>query len=170
MPKQLAFILICVLLQALSLQAQDKPSITEKTLTKLNDKASSYNQKIDRQTQKYLRQLQKQERKFAKKLAKRDSTAAKQLLENSKAKYEDLQNSVTNTTEKAKQKITQYIPTLDSTTTALKFITDNPLVQQTKQYTDKAKQALSQYEALQNKLQQATNIKQQIKERRQELN
>lgn len=61
------------------------------------------------------------------------------------------------------------MPGLDSTTTALKFITQNPTLQQGKQYVDKAKTALQQYETLQQKIQSATDVKNFIKERKAQL-
>jgi hypothetical protein len=67
------------------------------------------------------------------------------LFAQSNGKYLALNDKVINSTNKLHQKVTDYLPGLDSTTTALKFITENPTLQQGKEYIQKAKTALAQY-------------------------
>ncbi len=144
-------------------------NVQQKTIEKLNTKAENLNNNIDKQTAKYLHKLEKQEKRFYRKLAKLDSTAAKQLFAQSQEKYAELSNKVKNSSNNLQQKITDYLPGLDSATTALKFIAENPTVKEGKEYLNKAKTALQQYETLQQKIQSATDVKNIIKQRKEQL-
>ncbi len=129
------------------------------------DKAKMLESKLDKKTAKALAQLKKQETSIIRKLQKTDSVAAKQLLDNVKANYKELEEKLKNP-----GKLQQYIPGLDSASTALRFIgQDNPLIQQAKQYQHKARDALAKVEALKAQLQKAESLKQFLKERKQYL-
>ncbi len=91
-------------------------------VTSITNKANTYNAAIDKQTVKYLHKLQRQEKKLYRKLAKLDSTAAQQLFANSNTTYQSLTLQITNPKAVAANKLTQYIPQLDSTITALNYL------------------------------------------------
>jgi hypothetical protein len=142
-------------------------TITNKTINKIEDKAITLNRQLDKQTKRYLHKLQKAEAKLLRKLQKKDSMAAKQLLETSKAHYSDFVRKVQNTTNKAAQPVRQYLHGLDSTTAALKFISENSAL--VKATTDKVKGALAQCETLQQKLMHVRHIEEQLQQRKAQL-
>jgi hypothetical protein len=172
---KLFFIVFLFLSNSRVLLAQDSTALptnakvlSAKQLTAINDKAISYNNKIDKQTEKYLRKIQKQEAKLKNKLMKVDSTAAKQLFDESQAYYTNLQNKLKDKTNKIKTaRVTQYLPGLDSMTTSLQFLKDNAAFTSTlKNANTKITDALGNYKELQNKLEVTKDITQFIKERK----
>jgi hypothetical protein len=172
---KLSFIVLLLLSNSCVLLAQDSTTLqtnasvlSTKQLAAINDKATTYNNKIDKQTEKYLQKIQKQEAKLKRKLMKLDSTAAKQLFEESQTYYADLQNKLKDKANKIKKaRVTQYLPGLDSMTTSLQFLKDNPALTNTlKNANTKITDALGNYKELQNKLEVTKDITQFIKERK----
>jgi hypothetical protein len=166
--------LLCIALTfALTGMAQqplpDSTEIKSKWLAQAAHRAETYNEKIDRQTEKYLRKLERQEKKLQRKLNRVDSTAAKALFSNAQSSYAQLSGKIKNSGAFVSPKVTDYLPLLDSSSTALKFITNNEALQQGAACLGKAKSALHQVEQLQQKLQSAADIKKIIAQRKEQL-
>ncbi len=155
-----------------SLQAQDGQSIDTGThlvsaryIQSVQSTASNLEDKLDKKTEKLLRKLQQQESRIYKKLQKTDSTKAKALLEQSEAQYKKLEQNIA----KLGKKGNTYIPSLDTLTSSLKFLQQNPQLLQLK---DNAKQltgAMDKVQGLQQQFNKAELVKKLIKERKQTL-
>ena len=131
-------------------------------VTSITNKANTYNAAIDKQTVKYLHKLQRQEKKLYRKLAKLDSTAAQQLFANSNTTYQSLTQQITNPKVVAANKLTQYIPQLDSTITALNYLNSIKSVVPLNNSDGK-------YNQLQHKLQATTQVQQLVANRKAQL-
>jgi hypothetical protein len=127
----------------------------------IGKKAEKLEEKIIAKSQKTLNRLQKQEEKIYRKMLRgKDSLMAKVSLAEIKNKYKTLQDKTGSSSITTAAR--QYIPKLDTLTTALKFLDQ-------KGASGKVKDALSKTESLQNRFQQAEEIKEFIRERRQQL-
>ncbi len=145
-------------------------NVTTKTILALNNNVEATNTKIDKQTIKYLYKIEKQEKKLQRKIAKLDSIAAAQLFAQSKENYEALENKLTNKATALKaNKITQYIPGLDSMVTGLQFIKDNNLATTIKNGTTTVEKSLQAYQQLQSKLEVTKQISSYLKQRKELL-
>jgi hypothetical protein len=148
--------------------AQDSistPQVSSKYFETVSKKANSLNEKLDKKSQKALERFQKEEQKLKRKLAKIDSLAANNVFSNAENKYKQLEEKL-----KGTNKLTQYIPNLDTTITSLKFLEQNSqLLSNVKDGKEKLTDALSKVKELESQLQKAENIKQFLKERRQYL-
>ncbi len=155
----------------MEIRAQDTAllQITTKRIRQIADNAADYNSKIDKQTAKYLKKLERQEERFARKLAKLDSAAGKALQESIKSRYGEFTDKINSKAVKVQQRLNETMPSMDSTTSILKFIAGNPLISNAKEYAAKTKKALDRYEGLQQKLQNANHITQLIRERKAQL-
>lgn len=133
----------------------------QKWSASIEKKASKLQDKIITKSQNTLSKLQKQEEKiYRRMLATKDSLQAKIVLAGIKNKYQSLQDKIKNPAIAKRAK--PYISKLDSLTTSLKFLDQNGVG-------GKVKDALAKTESLQNKFQQADEIKKFIRERRQQL-
>ncbi|MFL5787737.1 MAG: hypothetical protein ACJ748_06770 [Flavisolibacter sp.] len=137
-------------------------SLPDKLFASLDKKTHSIETSLDKQTTKYLARLQKQENKLRSKLFEKDSSLAKQLFNNVNHDYEALrsQKGKLNALENA------YSGHLDSLSTSLKFLNESNLQGLTGN--SSLQKTLSEYAALQNKL-NATNEIQKYISRRQQL-
>ncbi len=125
----------------------------------LSATADRLEKKLDKQTTKALQQLQKQEDRMRRKLQKIDTLKANEIFGPAKEK---LNKNLTG----AKQ----YIPSLDTLTSSLKFLEQNPqFLSAAKNAKEKLKQATEKMDGLKDKFQQAETIKKYLKERRQYL-
>lgn len=158
------------ILTGLRMQAQEDTAsvsspISKKYLEQVNAKAGSLEQKLDRQSEKIIAQILKQENKLKRKLARKDSAAATAVFGDAKQRYDQLQNKLAGT-----KKLQQYIPSLDTLNSSLKFLEQNPqLMAVTKDGPAKLKEAMSKVSGLQSEFQKAEEIKKFIKERKQYL-
>jgi len=135
---------------------QKLSAIVEKKLNKLEDKIISKSERI-------LRHLQKQEEKIYKRqLITKDSLIAKAKLAEIQAKYGELKQKLKNPVSAIPSNARQYIPHLDTLKTAFKFLDQQAA-------TSNIKNGLSTIESFEGKLQQAEEIKEFIRERRNEL-
>ena len=127
-------------------------------------KASRLEKKIVAKTEKTLSRLQKQEEKIYKNLlSTKDSLYAKAQLAEIQNRYDALRNKINNPpTEVSALGIKEYVPWVDSTQTALKFLSNQGV-------DGNVKDALSKVESLNGRLQDANEIKQFIRERREQL-
>lgn len=133
----------------------------QKFATSIGTKAEKLEDKLVAKSMKVLHKLQQHEEKlYHKMLPTKDSVQAKFALADFKNKYTTLKDklkspALSNATR-------QYIPHLDSLTTALKFLDQNGIP-------GNIKNALCKTKSLQDKFQQAEEIKKFIKERTEQL-
>jgi hypothetical protein len=167
MGKALVFILVFFVFNS-TVKAQDSALITNsnrqlpsKYFDKIASQSNALQQKLDKKSKKTLAQLQKQEARMKKKLSKTDSSAAKNIFANADEKYKELEQRLKNSPFK------QYIPGLDTVSTSLKFLQQNPeLLSQTKEVKEKLADAMNKVKDLESQLQKAEDLKQFLRERR----
>jgi hypothetical protein len=134
-----------------------------KYLSGINKQSGQIENKIDRQTTRYLNKLAKREEKLRRKLARIDSAGAAALFNGTADKYKELQAGINNKTVTVKE----YIPRLDSLGTSLKFLqTNSSFINGNVANISKSLQSVQQ---LQSKLAQAEQVKQFIKERKEQI-
>ena len=159
---------LLILFTGVSLFAQDTTaigSLPEKYISNISKKTASLEQKLEEKSDKVLHQMMKQEIRMKNKLAKVDSLKAKEVFEHVEQKYKDLEQRL-----KAKLPGKKYIPSLDTLSTSLKFLQQNPnLVSQIKGSEQKLKDAMQKVSGLEDKFQKAEEIKKFLKERKQYL-
>lgn len=125
-----------------------------KLLQKLDQHYQNASQRLQKQTVSYLQKLQKQETKLKNQLAKTDSLKAAQVFGNIEDKYSQFATQLQQPNTGTKQ----YLKGLDSVKTTLSFLSDKVDV--------KNIEGLNQ---LSSTLQNAGNIKQQLKQRKEYL-
>jgi hypothetical protein len=158
------------ILLSLHMQAQEDTAsvsspVSNKYLEAVNKKAGSLEQKLDKQSEKIITQFLKQENKLKRKLARKDSAAAAAVFGDAKQRYDQLQQKLAGT-----PKLKQYIPSLDTLSTSLKFLEQNPqLMALAKDGPAKLKEAMSKVNGLQTQFQKAEEIKKFMRERKQYL-
>jgi hypothetical protein len=168
-------ILLCTL--PLCLKAQDTTAFADKWVNlpsnfidKVNRKASLAEKQLTNKTEKYLAKLQKQEARLKKKLAKIDSLAANNIFNDAIGQYDKFQQNLTSKTAGIASKAKQYLPFFDTLKTSFKFLEENKhLLKNVKESSSRLKESMSKLQSLDDKLAQAENIKQFVKERRQLL-
>lgn len=154
-------------------------TLTDTSITLSTKQLDKYTESIDKKTQtlndklaktntKALKDLAKQEQHLEKILTKVDSSLAKQLFDAPKTALEQLQAKLSNTKSKA-EKLTKisnggnYLPLLDTFNTSLKFLESKLGTAALK---EQATKALSSIKGLESQLQNATDIKAYIKQRK----
>jgi archaellum component FlaC len=158
-------------------QGQDSLNIYNKIVhfpdrlfNKVNDKATDMNAKLTRQSEKYLQQLSKTEQKLKAKVAIKDSLAASRIFDDVQKQYADLQTKLTNVTGKATTLKNKYIPHLDSLKTAFSFLSKTDgLTKNLPETQSKLQGAMDKMDGLQDKFNQAEEIKKFIQQRQQLL-
>ncbi|MBB1283387.1 hypothetical protein HRH25_03300 [Flavisolibacter sp. BT320] len=164
MPKLTVLLLIALFIHFIvnQVQAQDGSSsaqhhqVTVKTVTEIRKKARSIEEKLEVMMKKYLSKLQRQEQKIKAKILEKDSALAKQLFEGIEQQYETLKQTPRNLSKYNQV----YSPHLDSLTTALNFLKGGGLSS-----ADLTK-SLSQFSALQERLDQSEKIRAFLSERK----
>jgi hypothetical protein len=135
-----------------------------RVMGRIESQARGIDQKLTRQTEKYLDRLQRQEEKIFRKLVSKDSTANK-LLEDSRNKYATLKNKLAEKKDKLSNSVAgKYIPRLDTLTTSFKFLQN-----QQSPASENITKTLTSLTLLQDKLKQADQVKQFIRERKELL-
>jgi len=162
---QTAILLLCCTL-TLSCFAQDQPDkataiidFPSKFFHRIQNKTSSLDEQLTRQTEKYLQKMARREERLRKKLYRVDSTAAKNLFAGSAERYAALSQKLAGDTGST-QSLSfngEYQAYTDSLQGMLKFMTANP----------KAVASLRQLQSLQAKMQDADEIKDYIRQRKQ---
>ncbi|HEV7782462.1 MAG TPA: hypothetical protein VGO58_14405 [Chitinophagaceae bacterium] len=133
----------------------------QKFAASIAEKSKKLEDKLVAKSMKVLEGMQKQEEKIYRKLlSTKDSLEARSKLIELKGKYTVLKDKLKNPEMPGKAR--QYIPKLDSFSTSLKFLDQNGIG-------GKVKDALAKTGKLQDKFQQAEEIKKFIKERREQL-
>jgi hypothetical protein len=144
---------------------------SDKMLSAMERKYAKLEKKLTASSKRSLEKLQKQEAKLQKKLAGKDSLAARQLLLSTKEKYTAQLAKLSNPGIASSGSVNTYLPGLDSLQTTFSFLEkmggkvpglDIAKLQQVKDVS-------SQFKSLQAQMQQAGNIKQFLKERKQLL-
>lgn len=165
-------LLIIVALTALTQQAicQDSTFLFNKAkhfpskfIDKVNAKAERLEEKVIAGSQKYLQRLAKREEKLKRKLARIDSATAASIFGNSKEHYEQLANKI-NATNNVQG---QYVPFVDSLKVGLSFLQQNNNLLPVS--SEKIGNSLQQLQQVQSKLQDAEQVKQFIRQRKQQL-
>lgn len=142
----------------------------DKLFKKVTDKSNDIDQKLTAQTDKYLERLARQERKLKNKLAKKDSIAASKIFDAAEAKYIAFQSRMKNVSGKAATFRNKYIPHLDTLKTAFSFLEkSDELFKDADKHRAQLKSALNKMDGLQDKFNQAEEIKKFIQQRRQLL-
>jgi hypothetical protein len=161
----------------LCLKAQDTTALADKCVNlpsnfidKVNKKASLAEKQLTNKTEKYLAKLQKQEARLKKKLAKIDSLAANNIFNDAIDQYDKFQQKLGSKTTGTASKAKQYLPFFDTLKTTFKFLEQHKdLLKNVKESSGRLKESMSKLQSLDDKLAQAENIKQFVKERRQLL-
>jgi hypothetical protein len=139
--------------------------VSKKYLDKVSSMATDMEEKLDKHTEKVLAKFQKQESRLQKKLAKTDSAKAAALFGSSKEKYQQLNDRLKKMTDGS-----QYIPSLDTLVTSLKFLNQNPqLLSKAKEAKEKLVTGMGKVQNLKSQIQKAEEVKKFLKERRQYL-
>ncbi|MBC7948998.1 MAG: hypothetical protein H7Y42_14025 [Chitinophagaceae bacterium] len=139
--------------------------IPDQYLSQVSSKSSQISQKLTITSDKSLTQLKKLEAKMRRKLEKTDSLRAKDIFDNAEEKYHDLQKRL-----EGGQLSQQYIPSLDTLVTSVKFLYQNPQpLSKMKEGQEKFQSALANLGALETQFRKAEEIKKFLKERRQFL-
>ena len=162
---------------------------------KVDGKTADINDKLVKQTNKYLERMAKQEAKLKKQLAKKDSLAACNIFDGAQKQYADLQSRINSAqssavglSRKASTVSKKYLPHLDSLKTAFKFLSQSDAVSKANKLLDvdamsktsgiiknvpdmqsKLQDALGKMDNLQDKFNQAEEIKKFIEQRKQLL-
>lgn len=139
----------------------------DRVYKKLEERATQIDLKIENATEKYIKKLEKQEDRLRKKLSKIDSLEAKKVFDGAKEKYQSLSQSIKEKTSSVQRKAKQYLPFFDSLKTSIKFLDEHKeLLGKAKESSTRIKEAMGKLNAVDDRLQQAENIRQFIKERR----
>jgi hypothetical protein len=173
----LTSILLCI---CTSIFAQDIDSTLQKItdfpnrlFLKIKNKTASLDEALTKQTAKYLQKLAKREARMQRKLAKTDSVAAKNLFAGVQGKYlayEKMIKSQMNNPVNANT-TGEYIPYLDSIKSSLSFLQQNNKIlnSASSNLTGPIGSSLAHVNQLQAKLQQTEEIKEFIRQRKQQL-
>ena len=138
--------------------------VSNKYLDVVSNKADDLERKLDEKSDKAFRQFQKQELRISSKLKKIDSLKAKEIYENTKQQYAVLNRKLQNS------KLGQYLPSLDTISSSLKFLEQNPQFLATaKDAQEKLQQAMEKVKGMEEQFQKAEDIKKFLRERRQYL-
>jgi hypothetical protein len=146
-------------------------SIPDKLIGSIHKQAVKLNARIERQTEEYLQRLARKESKIQRRLSKLDSAAAKNLFTQSATKYAALTNNLKHgISSKGGSVSGEYLPYLDSLKGALSFLENgNGTALLKGNDLSSVTTALNEIRQLQGRLQDALQIKQLIRERKQQI-
>ena len=140
-------------------------SISSKFLDNTSSKASQIAKKLEKKTTKALLDLQSQESRIQRKLAEKDSLKAASIFGDAKQQYTQLEQKL-----KKQNSLQEYIPGLDSMSSTLKFLQQNPqMLSNAKDGSQKLEETIGKVKAMEGQFQKAEEIKRFLKERRQYL-
>jgi hypothetical protein len=140
-------------------------------LAKIQHKTDHLDEQLTKQTERYLARLSKREDKLRKKLYKIDSNAAKSLFNGSKEKYFQLQNQLQSAGSDISQPLHgEYLPNIDSLKGSLSFLSKNQdLLKLSPQVQQQLSGSLTSFNQLQSNLQSVDQIKEFIRQRKQQM-
>jgi len=163
-----SILLIGILCASVGVRAQSdtlSQPISAKYLDQVSSKAGELEQKLDRQSEKVLSKFLKAEQKLQRKLSRKDSAKAQHVFGGAGQQYAQLQDKLAKA-----DKLKQYIPSLDTLSSSLKFLQTNPqLMAITKEGPAKLKEAMGKVNGLQTQFQKAEEIKKFLRERKEYL-
>ncbi|MEO8583015.1 MAG: hypothetical protein ABI415_04410 [Flavitalea sp.] len=140
-------------------------SISPRYVDKVSRKADDINGRIDKTTEKVLHRFQKQQEKIKRKLYAIDSLAAKNIFTTSEQQFKELQLKISQP-----QRLTHYIPFLDSLKTSLKFLEKNKAaLANVEGLKDKMQGSVNKVDELENQLQKAEEVKMFLQQQKQFL-
>jgi len=139
--------------------------VSDKYLSSINKTAGKLEDQLDKKTEKLLRNLQQQENRIYKKLQGKDSLKALAFLEQNQAQYKKLEQGI----QKLSKKGNTYIPSLDTLTSSLKFLKENPGLLKLKDNAGQLSGALDKVQGLQQQFNKAELVKKFLKEKKQTL-
>jgi hypothetical protein len=138
------------------------PKALSKYLAASSQKANDIQKGLDRKTAKALERMQKLELQMQKKLSRIDSAKAVAIFGKVKEKYQGLDQKI-----RSAGSFNQYIPSLDTLATSLKFLDQNKaLLSNIKEYKEKLNTTLSKVKGLQDQFQKTEEIRKFLKERK----
>jgi hypothetical protein len=170
MPKRfiqaIVFILLSLKSEAQTIRPEDSIlQLPSDYPAKVAATANQLEQKLDKKTDKLLQQMMKQEARMKRKLANTDSVKAKEIFGNTAQRYKELEAELKN-----KLSPKSYIPSLDTLSTSLKFLQQNPqLTSRIKGGEQKITDALGKVKSLEDQFQKAEQVKKFLKGRKQFL-
>jgi hypothetical protein len=133
-------------------------------ISQVNNKSEKISGRLDKESAKALSRFQKIEQRIKRKAADKDSIAAASIFGDADRLYDELQHSQPASTP------LEYIPSLDSIGSSLKFLEQNPkLAGPGAEVKDKLQAALGNVKGLQDNLKQAEAVRQFIKQRKEYL-
>lgn len=165
-PRTAILLLFCTI--AFSSFAQDQPdkataviNFPSKFFSRIQSKTASLDDQLTHQTEKYLQKMARREERLRKKLYKVDSNAAKSLFAGSADKYAALSQKLASDTGSSSSLHLngEYQAYTDSLQGMLKFMGNNP----------KAVASLKQLQSLQAKMQDADQVKEYVRQRKQQI-
>ena len=168
----LLFACTCMYGQSIDSATEKLANFPTKLFGKIQSRAERLQRSLTRQTEKYLQQMAAQEARLNKSLSRVDSNAAKNLFTGSSARYAAMaQQLKTDTGSRNLQLSGNYQPYTDSLKNSLAFLQQNPQLLQGKNIDPatlaQLQGASSQLQALQAKMQDASQINTTIQQRKQ---
>jgi hypothetical protein len=144
-------------------KAEDMVAFPTRFLSRIQSKTASLDHQLTRQTEKYLQRMAQRERRLYKKLYKVDSAAAKSLFAGADGQYAALSQKLANDTGSSGMHLNgEYQANTDSLQGMLKFLAKSSLSAD-----PQLQRSLSQLQALQAKMQDADQIKDLVRQRKQ---
>ncbi|MBX3254207.1 MAG: hypothetical protein KF862_08720 [Chitinophagaceae bacterium] len=145
--------------------------LPDKFLIAVDKKIRNLDHQLSKQSESYLNQLLKQEEKIGKKLKKTDSLKAAEIFGEAKKSYEELSRKLSSIDGKMGAAFSgEYLPYLDSLQGTLGFLKDaKNIITKSKDIQQKLSRSLDHVNQLQNKLQQAEEIKAYVNQRQEQL-
>jgi hypothetical protein len=139
--------------------------------SKIKNKTDHLDTQLTRQTEKYLKRLARKESKLQQKLYKTDSNAAKILFAGSQEKYSNFEQLIKTSSNASVTGLSgEYFPHIDSLKGSLAFLNQNQrLVSLRPKFQGQIGGSLSSFNALQSKMQSSEQIKDFIRQRKEQL-
>lgn len=142
--------------------SKDSAAISTKYIRSISDKASSAQSYLEGKSNKVLARFLSQEEKLRAKLSKIDSAKAANVFSSLNGQYEKLLQRLS-----SPQLLSRYVPSIDSFSTSLKFLQQNPsFLKSATDLRGKVTTALDNLKGLDNELAKAEEIKRFLTERK----
>jgi hypothetical protein len=163
----IVFALVTVFLP--SYAQETSPVISGKLLSKINVHTKGMNNRLQKQMEKYLLRLEKEEKRLIKEVVRHDSSVAKMLANDSSNSYSALLKQIRHGETVTTRKGSEYISSLDSITTSLKFLDQHKKLLPSPEAKRQIESSIKKYGDLQKKLQNADGIKEYVSERKRQI-
>jgi hypothetical protein len=170
-PKFVIINLICCTIFFLSSSGQDAvptdklTALQEKYTNQVESKISKLQERLSERSLKVLKRFSKKEAALKRKLAATDTASANRIFGDVSGQYNKLEQQL-----QQPQKLTQYIPALDTLKSSVGFLGQlNPINGEAKEKSDQLKTTMSKFDGLQNELGKADAVKKYLRERKEYL-